>query len=80
MRRTVSNPTELSSIFRKLESGIPCHNMSWGRWRCVADRIPSDNWDPLLITLGRALQYDSLFFTALMWGRATAPYQVGSGR
>ena len=39
-------------------------------WRCIGDRVPSDNRDPLLILLGRALGYDSLYLSALMWGRA----------
>ena len=68
-------PLDLARRLRMIESGIPCHNVSWGRWRCVGDRIPSDNWDPLLVALGRALGYDSLFMTALMWGRALGAYK-----
>ena len=74
-RMTDRDPLALARRFRRLESGTTCHNMSWGRWRCVGDRIPSDNWDPLLITLGRALGYDSLYLSALMWGRALGSYQ-----
>lgn len=66
---TMSDPIGFARTFRKLEHGVPCRNVSWGRWRCVADFIPSDTFDPLLITLGRALKYDSLMLTALMWGR-----------
>ena len=53
---------------------MPCKSVGWGRWRCVGDFVPSDNWDALLIALGRALRYDSLMLTATMWGRALGSY------
>ena len=68
-------PLETAKVLRKLEAGVPCRNVSWGRWRCVGDFVPSDNWDPLLIGLGRALGYDSLMLTATMWGRALGSHK-----
>ena len=72
---TMNEPLAFAQIFRKLERGVPCKNVSWGRWRCVGDFIPSDTFDPLLLTLGRALHYDSLMLTALMWGRMLGSQQ-----
>ena len=74
-RFTMDNPLQFAQTFRKLEAGVPCKNVSWGRWRCVGDFIPSDTFDPLLLTLGRALNYDSLLLTALMWGRVLGSQQ-----
>ena len=72
---TMNDPLAFAQVFRKLERGVPCKNVSWGRWRCVGDFIPSDSFDPLLLTLGRALRYDSLMLTALMWGRVLGSQQ-----
>ena len=71
---TGSHAHELAANFSKLEAGVPCKSVGWGRWRCVGDFVPSDNWDALLIALGRALRYDSLMLTATMWGRALGSY------
>lgn len=72
---TMGDPLAFARTFRKLEHGVPCKNVSWGRWRCVGDFIPSDTFDPLLLSLGRALRYDSLMLTALMWGRVLGSTQ-----
>lgn len=63
------DPAAVARTLRRLEAGVPCRNVSWGRWRCVGDFLPNDNWDPLLLTLGRALKYDSLLLHTLTWGR-----------
>ena len=46
IERFTDNPSSTARIFRRLLEGVPCHNVSWGRWRCVGDFIPSDTWDP----------------------------------
>ena len=75
IERFANDPGATARIFRRLLEGVPCRNVSWGRWRCVGDYVPSDTWDPLLLTLGRALRYDSLMLTALMWGRTIGSAQ-----
>ena len=32
-RFTMDNPLQFAQTFRKLEAGVPCKNVSWGRWR-----------------------------------------------
>ncbi len=45
----------LLRIFSNLSAGRRCSEFGWGRWRCVGDHVPSDNWDELMLTLGRVL-------------------------
>ena len=37
---------------------------------CARSWSLDDEWDDLMIRLGRVLKYDSLFMTATMWGRS----------
>ncbi|KAL1522264.1 hypothetical protein AB1Y20_017258 [Prymnesium parvum] len=70
---TTAEMLALASKLRAVANGTECSHFGWGRWRCYADRIPNDTaWDSLMLALGRALRFDSLFFTGLMWGRAVA--------
>ena len=74
-RFTGGTPHDVTWRLHKLMQGVPCANVSWGRWRCIGDAIPNDTWDPLLLTLGRVLGYDSLMLTALTWGRTIGSAQ-----
>lgn len=73
----------LTASMRAIANGTECSRVGWGRYRCYADRIPMDAaWDEVMLSVGRALGFDSLFFTGLMWGRAfpdKQPTSAGGG-